>query len=252
MRLIINADDCGKDARTDTHIKNLIASGKLSSTTIMANMNDFEGACNLYNHYHKIVSFGCHLNLTEGHPLINSNEMIKQGYVIEKDDGLFFNGATFRKKTLNQNLKNAIFDELNAQVLKLKKEGIKISHLDSHHHIHTSSNMFGIIAELSKRHNIPRIRRLRNWIPISINFYARQGWYYLAKLYNRSYIMSNYFCSYTEYFNNPRYHDIQKSDTIELMVHPGLSNEEYIKEEQMMLDMKNPSDIELINYNQLL
>lgn len=72
IKVIINADDCGYSKLVDDHIANAIRSGKITSTTMMANMNDFEGALALYDTYKDEVSFGFHLNLTEGTPLLKT------------------------------------------------------------------------------------------------------------------------------------------------------------------------------------
>ena len=57
MRFIINADDCGYSAHVNEHIRAAIALGRISSTTIMANMGDFEGAVKMYHELHDRASF---------------------------------------------------------------------------------------------------------------------------------------------------------------------------------------------------
>ena len=42
MRIIINADDCGANKQVDTAIEKAILADRITSTTIMANMDDFE------------------------------------------------------------------------------------------------------------------------------------------------------------------------------------------------------------------
>ena len=76
MRLIINADDCGYSKTNNSHIKQAIEKGKITSTTIMANMPEVEDAIRLYETYHNDISFGIHLNLTEGEPLVNSQTLV--------------------------------------------------------------------------------------------------------------------------------------------------------------------------------
>ena len=43
MKLIINADDCGKNKEVNAAISHFIETGKITSTTVMANMDDLEG-----------------------------------------------------------------------------------------------------------------------------------------------------------------------------------------------------------------
>ena len=51
MKLIINADDCGKNKEVNAAIGHFIEAGKITSTTVMANMDDLEGASRLFDEY---------------------------------------------------------------------------------------------------------------------------------------------------------------------------------------------------------
>lgn len=42
-QVIINADDCGISQYVDREIERFIQLGKITSTTVMANMDDLEG-----------------------------------------------------------------------------------------------------------------------------------------------------------------------------------------------------------------
>lgn len=252
MRVIINADDCGYSVQNTSHIKMAIEAGKITSTTIMANMDDVEGAISLYHQYSKDISFGCHLNLIEGEPLVYSKELDDFGYYIKQDGKVLFGNADkFRYKRLPENFKRAIYYELAAQIKKLQEGGVNISHLDSHSHVHTSPSLFEVISTISKDFNIPKVRRIRNYISNPLSFAGRQAWAYISKAYNRNYVFTDYFAIFEEYITNSSLRSIKASDTLELMIHPGHSMESYQKEESIMLEMKYPQDFELINYNQL-
>lgn len=124
MRVIINADDCGYSEQNTSHIKAAIEAGKITSTTIMANMDDVEGALSLYHQYHKDISFGCHLNLIEGVPLVYSKELDEFGYYIKQDGKVLFgNAEKFHYKRLPKEVKRALYNELAAQIRKLQEGG---------------------------------------------------------------------------------------------------------------------------------
>ena len=252
MRVIINADDCGYGDLNNQHIKNAIECGKISSTTIMANMPGFEGALELYEKYNKDISFGCHLNLIEGEPLTYSKELDEIGYYI-KEGGkvLFGNAEHFHYKKLSSAAKRAIYNELSAQIKKLQEGGAKISHLDSHSHVHTSPSLFDVMAQVSKDFNIPKVRRIRNYVSNPLSYYGRQAWVMLSKMNNPRYVFTDYFAIFEEYFRNPAIRNIKAGDTLELMVHPGHTLKYLQDEEQMMLDMDYPEYFELITYNDL-
>ena len=71
-RIIINADDCGMSQTVNEHIDQAILADKITSTTVMVNMDDFDGEVRLYKQYHEHISFGWHINLSEGKPLLYS------------------------------------------------------------------------------------------------------------------------------------------------------------------------------------
>ena len=50
----------------------------------------------------------------------------------------------------NNNLENAVYKELKDQIKKVLSDGIKLSHFDSHEHIHHSPWLFKIITVLGK------------------------------------------------------------------------------------------------------
>lgn len=254
MRVIINADDCGINAKVNQHIEQAINKGKITSTTIMANMDDVEGALAMYEKYHNFISFGIHLNLTEGVPLLKSRVLSDYGFYAEKDGEILFDSnraESFRYRRLPSNIKSELYKELSAQIAKLQKGGVKISHIDSHHHIHTCFSLMGVIAELSKDYDIPKVRNIRNYVPTSLSYFGRRAWKYMSKLNNSQYIMTDFFAIYCEYFNNPDVRKIKDGLTLELMIHPGNPGESYQHEERMMLGMTYPEYFQLINYNDL-
>ena len=123
MKFIVNADDCGYSVHVNEHIKTAIALGHVSSTTIMANMNDFEGK-----------------SLDE----INS---------AKKD---------FKHKFLSKRIQQGIRKELDTQILKILDSGVEVSHIDGHHHIHTAPFILPIVIDLAKHYGIRKIRRVAN------------------------------------------------------------------------------------------
>lgn len=90
MKLIINADDCGYSSVVNRRIEEEIWHHRITSTTVMANMDDFEGAVRLYEKYGKDISFGVHLNMTEGKPLLDSEELLSAGVLKKAAGGGYF------------------------------------------------------------------------------------------------------------------------------------------------------------------
>ncbi len=248
MKLIINADDCGRNPVVDQEINRYIETGVLTSTTVMANMEDFEGAIDLYEKYKLSVSFGAHLNLTQGSPLTNPAVFLEYGFCKEKDGQIVFNGMPFRWKYINAELRQAVYKELIAQIEKIKAAGIHLSHIDSHQHIHFAPGLTCVFAEVAKEMGIARVRRPKNFLRWNIHDIAMRGLnsYYMCQL--RGLKTPGFFSSADAYISWPK-----KQDGIyELMCHPGHENKQYQDEMIHIQDYLSQDHKEvLITYNDL-
>ena len=141
--------------------------------------------------------------------------------------------------------------ELCAQIEKVMDYGIRISHFDSHHHIHTGLVLLPVMPNLLKRYGIRKMRRMRNYVPAAswANMALRNLWAQLIKLQNRKIIMTNYFGIYEDWYDGGK-QILPGSVTLELMCHPGGA---YPEEESKLLetDFTSLKDVKLINYNEI-
>ena len=114
----------------------------------MANMSGTEHAVELSKQM-PTLAVGVHLTLTCGKPILG-----KKVSSLIRNDGNFHNLCDFE----NENVKideNELYDEWKTQIDKLYSLGIKLSHIDSHHHIHTFNQTAEIAKTLSKEYNLP-------------------------------------------------------------------------------------------------
>ena len=114
----------------------------------MANMSGTEHAVELSKQM-PTLAVGVHLTLTCGKPILG-----KKVSSLIRNDGNFYNLCDFE----NENVKideNELYDEWKTQIDKLYSLGIKLSHIDSHHHIHTFNQTAEIAKILSKEYNLP-------------------------------------------------------------------------------------------------
>lgn len=249
MQLIINADDCGRTAEVDSAIEQCIIAGRITSTTIMANMDDFENAIKLYRKYKEQISFGCHLNVTEGEPILYNQELLDFGYYTSSDNHLLFNGNEYRNKLLPSRIRKGIYEELCAQIEKLLDSGVEITHLDSHHHIHTSPSLLTTFPQIVSKYGIQRVRRVRNFVPRTINRLPRNLWPYLwQRNLHSPLIFTDYFADVFDFVNRETYGINTQNKVIELMCHPGGTNP---KECELFETMHIDKDIKLINYGDI-
>ncbi|MDR1907064.1 MAG: ChbG/HpnK family deacetylase [Puniceicoccales bacterium] len=152
LRIIINADDFGGFQTCNDAVFELMMREKISSSTILANGPFFMDAVTRaknFPHY----SFGAHLNISQFFPLIPDPIFQKSGML--DSDGAF----RYRKFILpTPALIRAIQREWAAQIAKISDTGIKISHIDSHQHVHTRLWMYPILKFLCQKFNIQKIR----------------------------------------------------------------------------------------------
>ena len=246
-RIIINADDCGMSKTMDREIEYCIQNNMITSSTIMANMDDFDGAVRLYNQYKDVISFGWHMNLTEGKPLLASQILLDKGYYVEENGIVVMKGKPFWKRILSRDMVHDIKKELNAQYEKIRDNGIEITHADSHEHIHTSWSLWPYMPAFMHGLGITRCRRMRNYVPSSLSRMARGVWSLPFK--TSGIRMVDTFCSFKEFIDDP---SLPQGHLIELECHPG-SKELDFEVEYELLKQKplSKAGVMLISYNDL-
>lgn len=213
MKLIINADDFGLSETCTRAIFDAFNKGLITDTTMVANGGAFDLALNISQNSDIKNNIGVHFNLTEGAPL---TENIKKcsSFVMNGR----FHGKVNRTKPLSRYEKKAVYEELTAQIEKIENSGIRITHADSHHHIHTDIFIAPIVVKICKEHGINKIRLHRNIGSISIVKKI------VKKIYNR-YLKFKGFRT-TDYFGSLEdIKDNLPSDTLEIMVHPDYNAE---------------------------
>jgi len=165
-RLIINADDLGADQSRNAGIFEAIEAGSVTAASILANGPAFQdvirridaSAC-------KHVSFGIHLNLTEGLPLTAGLGSITGA------DGCFLGkkeGHRFLMTEGDGVLERDIMVELSAQIKALRNAGIRINHLDGHQHVHIFPAVIQAAIRSALEFGIPWIRIPEEPIPAGI------------------------------------------------------------------------------------
>jgi predicted glycoside hydrolase/deacetylase ChbG (UPF0249 family) len=218
IAVVINADDLGMDREVNDATFGLMARGRITSATILANapatLEAARGALRFPR-----WSFGVHLNLTQFEPLTGG-----------ADARALVDGRG-RMSRANERATparvRAAYRELCAQVERVASLGVRISHLDSHNHVHTRPAYFPVLKAIQKRYGIRHVR-------LTKTFYApdnpcpphllRKKRAYNAAL--RSIYLTQTTGDFSEFLTYYRAEPaIQRSiHSIELMVHPGASS----------------------------
>jgi chitin disaccharide deacetylase len=101
------------------------------------------------------VSWGVHLNLSEGAPLA-ANLGLLTG-----EDGSFLGKGPAHKMLISHGdaeLEREVRQELRAQIQALQESGIRISHLDGHQHVHVFPAVVRAAVRAAQEHRIPWVR----------------------------------------------------------------------------------------------
>lgn len=258
---IVNGDDFGFSKGVNYGIVDGFRNGILTSTSIMANSNEFNNAVELAK-TNANLAIGVHLNLTVGKPLSNNRHLMNNKgvfyYVNElKSGGVYLDPYE-------------VYKEWKMQIEKVLNAGIQIDHLDSHHHIHLLPYLKQVIIVLAREYKVP----IRNAVKghyssiingvqcphIMVDFYNCKE---LNKEYSylqRKEIMINYLIEVIS-------KEFKENICVELMTHPAyLDGTLYTKSSMnfsrvLELDVlqdkklkdffKERKDIELTNYQKV-
>lgn len=259
-KVIINADDFGYSSAVNLGIIKAHKDGILTSTTLMANMPGCDEAITIAKE-NPSLGVGGHLVLTCG-------KSLTKGSSITNENGYFYNLVEY-KKHRNEMDDEEIFNEWCCQIDYLISKGLYLTHLDSHHHLHTFPENLQITKRIAEKYNLC----FRNIYDLeeNVDLPAQKGIKGFLDLMNHSSIRDLKMT-----FNDNRikcFEEIQevlnkvKDDEItELMVHPAYVDEnlyfnssfnvQRTKEVSILCDLETrqifkENNIELCNYDNI-
>lgn len=225
--VVVNADDFGLNPSVNKAIAEAFRQHLISSTTMMTNMPGFKEACEIVETNALHACIGVHLNLMEGQPLTEGIRGIKRfctasGFFNGSLEGMHFSFSPVERR--------AVITELTGQIEALEKCGITPTHLDSHHHFHTSAGFLPIIIKLARMKGVSAIRLNNNCCgPLPIYKKAYKILYNMA-LYLSGMAKTDYFCIIDDV---EKVRPSLRKGIVEIMVHPTYS------EDGVLVDSEN-------------
>ncbi len=144
--LIVNADDFGYSEGVNYGIISAYQNGIVRSTTMMPNMPAATHAAELLKH-NPGLGCGVHLTLSCYKPLLTTHQTIVD------EAGMFHRRLT--SDVLATFDLEEVYQEFCAQIEYAKSLGVTISHLDSHHHIHTLEGLKPVFDRLLEKYPYP-------------------------------------------------------------------------------------------------
>ena len=245
MRLIINADDLGRTLEVNEAIFSLMDRGLVTSATLMANSPFVEEAIAKLSCFPR-CSFGIHLNVTEFSPLSSQPAF---GSLLDQAGN--FSLSRFRKAVLLRPLRQAILNEWSAQVRKLRSYGLAISHIDSHHGVHTEGRLLGVLKRLQYKFGIRKVRIRETFTSFPGQLLLRgRCWNIALQLVYPTRTTSGFTDFSTFLQAAPSL--AERYPTLEVMVHPG--HPHFVSETSNLLSSWRehlPFPVELISYKEI-
>ncbi len=156
VRLIINADDFGLTRGVNRAIAELYDAGAVTSATLMANGAAFDDAVSLAL-ARPSLGIGCHIVLVDGTPVSDPASIPT---LLAPDHRSFRNSlAEFALGVLRGSItQDDIEREALAQIQKLQRAGLRLTHVDTHKHTHLLSRVTRPIIRALEHAGIRSIR----------------------------------------------------------------------------------------------
>ncbi|MBR6409607.1 MAG: ChbG/HpnK family deacetylase [Alphaproteobacteria bacterium] len=235
-KIIFNADDFGISYGVNQAIEKAYHKGILTAASLMVNQKYALEAVELSKKMPNL-DLGLHVNLTNEYPASDAKRLP----LLTGNDGKFRNGflklmllAIFKSKELRKEVR----EEMEAQIIKAQKMGVKIGHIDSHRHVHMIPLIFKEMLSLKEKYGIERIRVINESAFMTMKTNKRKSYlldgglikYFLLKFFSilNGYVSNTYFYTmlYTCKLSEEHFQKVlvpRGFDCVEIMIHPSVT-----------------------------
>ncbi len=234
-RIIFNADDFGISKGVNAAILKAYNEGILNSASLMVNQKYAKEAVEMHKKMPDL-ELGLHVNLTNEYSasdakniplLIGKDKKFKNGFL------KLFLLSLFKPRKFKEQVKT----EIEAQIVKALKMGAKLTHIDSHRHVHMIPSVFDIVKEMMVKYGIKRTRVMNENIFMTLKTNKDKSYmfdgglvkYFLLLFFNmiNSYKSDTYFYTmlYTCKLSKDRFKSVhipKGYNNVEVMIHPSI------------------------------
>jgi predicted glycoside hydrolase/deacetylase ChbG (UPF0249 family) len=160
-RLVVNADDLGLADSVNRGIFETIEHGVVTSTSLMVNMPGREDAARRLRQWRDTgrdtLGVGLHFNIVAGPPLSSC------GTLLDQRTGRFLPMLSLAWRALAGRIDpRDVLLELEAQLSRvievLEPLGMRVTHVDSHRHVHCLPRLFEVVVHAAKQYDIAHVR----------------------------------------------------------------------------------------------
>jgi predicted glycoside hydrolase/deacetylase ChbG (UPF0249 family) len=211
--IIANADDLGLKLSVNSAILRCFKLGLINSVSLITNSQIFDQTVALIKSEEDIKNIGVHIDLVEFAPLTSFSA------AQFLDESGNWNLTAINRKFLfvSKNTENAFEKEIYGQIERALSAGLKLSHLDSHYHIHALPFFYPLFIKAAKKYKL-KLRLAQSYNEGNYLKYLYRKWvnYQIKK--------TGYY--YSDVFENVhhflRHVNNYKKVNIEIMLHPDL------------------------------
>ena len=241
-KILVNADDFGRHVLINRAVAEAVERGILRSATLMPGGAAFDDAVEIAR-AHPALGVGIHLTLVNGNP-VSAPEDIPT--LVDETGHFYDNHGIFVKRYFAGKVsKEDVCRELFAQVRKMEKTGLALTHIDSHQHMHMLPGVIDIALDAAQTIGLSATRISKS--PLFTGFsgnpaqlIGRAGLWTLSTLAKqrakaRHFRTPDHFAgivageAVAERHLRKIIENLQKGTT-EIMMHPGTDNKILIKE----------------------
>lgn len=155
-RVIINADDFGIHTEVNHAVIEAYEKGVLRSASLLASGAAFEEAVTLAKQCPGL-GIGIHLCLVGSLPPVLSPQEVPT--LVDKDGLVAESYIPFIRRVMEGKIDyEQVYRELDAQMEKIMAQGLPITHVDSHQHMHILPPIWAIVQTLMKKYGLHRLR----------------------------------------------------------------------------------------------
>ena len=164
-RLIVNADDFGGSSSINEAVIRAHREGILTTASLMVNEGAAEEAIALAQE-NPGLGVGLHVTLLQGHSALAHDEI--PALVNEKRELCECPVLAGLKYFFQPGVRTQLRKEIQAQLDRFAATGLKLDHVDSHHHLHMHPTVLGILMECVDRTGVLRMRLMREpwWLNV--------------------------------------------------------------------------------------
>jgi len=153
-RLIVNADDFGRNEAVNLGVAEGFRRGIVTSASLVATGPAFEAAVALAAELPGL-GVGIHLVANEYPPVLPPAEIPR----LVNSEGRFYSRARqFQRMAVDPRIRGDLMLEWDAQIAKIVHAGIKLTHIDGHGHCHAHPAAASVVLKLAQRYGIKHVR----------------------------------------------------------------------------------------------